>query len=127
MVRVGSEVRFFLAAPDFTKLQRPRRSGLYGRRAGAVRPEILLETGLIQRVYLRCRQRPVVEAHLVEAVDLACQIAGTSSIRTANPLERCFRDVQTMRHHVFASEARYGTFGQVYFGVEPDFPVVAFD
>jgi indole-3-acetate monooxygenase len=31
-----------------------------------------------------------------------------------------------MRHHVFASEQRYGTFGQVCLGVEPDFPVVAF-
>jgi hypothetical protein len=27
---------------------------------------------------------------------------------------------------VFASEARYGTFGQVRLGVEADFPVVAF-
>jgi hypothetical protein len=31
-----------------------------------------------------------------------------------------------MRHHVFASEQRYGTFGQVYLGVPPDFPVVGF-
>ena len=66
-------------------------------------------------------------ASAAEAVDLACRIAGTTSIRTTNPLEQCFRDVQTMRHHVFASEARYGTFGQVYFGVEPDFPIVTFD
>src|SRR5512145_3035021 len=63
----------------------------------------------------------------VKAVELACRLAGTTSIRTSNPLERCFRDIQTMRHHVFASEARYGTFGQVYLGVEPDFEVVAFD
>ena len=42
-------------------------------------------------------------------------------------LERCSRDVQTMRHHVFASEARYGTCGQVYLGVEPDFDIVRFD
>jgi indole-3-acetate monooxygenase len=63
----------------------------------------------------------------VEAVELACRLAGTTSIRTSSPLERCFRDIQTMRHHVFASEARYGTFGQVYLGVEPDFGVVAFD
>jgi alkylation response protein AidB-like acyl-CoA dehydrogenase len=62
----------------------------------------------------------------VQAVELACNIAGTSAFRATNPLERCFRDVQTMRHHVFASEARYGTFGQVYLGVDPDFPVVAF-
>jgi indole-3-acetate monooxygenase len=62
----------------------------------------------------------------VQAVDLACSIAGTSAFRATNPLERCFRDVQTMRHHVWASEQGYGTFGQVYLGVRPDFPVVAF-
>ncbi len=62
----------------------------------------------------------------VRAVELACGIAGTSAFRATNPLERCFRDVQTMRHHVFTSEARYGTFGQVLLGVEPDFDVVAF-
>jgi indole-3-acetate monooxygenase len=61
-----------------------------------------------------------------QAVELCCRIAGTAAFRATNPLERCFRDVQTMRHHVFASEARYGTFGQVYLGVAPDFPVVAF-
>ncbi len=62
----------------------------------------------------------------VQAVELACSVAGTTAFRATSPLERCFRDVQTMRHHVFASEQRYGTFGQVYLGVEPDFPVVAF-
>jgi alkylation response protein AidB-like acyl-CoA dehydrogenase len=62
----------------------------------------------------------------VQAVELCCRIAGTTAFRSTSPLERCFRDIQTMRHHVFASEARYGTFGQVYFGVPPDFPVVAF-
>jgi alkylation response protein AidB-like acyl-CoA dehydrogenase len=62
----------------------------------------------------------------VQAVELACNIAGTSAFRATSPLERCFRDVQTMRHHVFTSEARFGTFGQVYLGVDPDFPVVAF-
>ena len=62
----------------------------------------------------------------VHAVELACSIAGTTAFRATSPLERCFRDVQTMRHHVFASEARYGTFGQVYLGVPPDFPVVGF-
>ncbi len=66
-------------------------------------------------------------ASAVQAVDLACRIAGTTSIKTSSPLERCFRDIQTMRHHVFASEARYGTCGQVYLGVEPDFAVVTFD
>ncbi len=62
----------------------------------------------------------------VQAVELACSMAGTTAFRATSPLERCFRDVQTMRHHVFASEHRYGTFGQVCLGVPPDFPVVAF-
>jgi indole-3-acetate monooxygenase len=62
----------------------------------------------------------------VQAVELACSIAGTTAFRATSPLERCFRDVQTMRHHAFASEQRYGTFGQVRLGVPPDFPVVAF-
>jgi alkylation response protein AidB-like acyl-CoA dehydrogenase len=66
-------------------------------------------------------------ASAVRATELACRAAGTTSIRTSSPLERCFRDIQTMRHHVFASEARYGTVGQVYLGVEPDFGVVSFD
>ena len=66
-------------------------------------------------------------ASAVQSVDLACRIAGTSSVKTSSPLERCFRDILTMRHHVFASEARYGTCGQVYLGVEPDFGVVTFD
>jgi alkylation response protein AidB-like acyl-CoA dehydrogenase len=61
-----------------------------------------------------------------KSVDLACEIAGTSAFRATNPLERCFRDVQTMRHHAFASQARYATFGQAYLGVEPDFPVINF-
>jgi alkylation response protein AidB-like acyl-CoA dehydrogenase len=62
----------------------------------------------------------------VQAVEFACSIAGTTAFRATSPLERCFRDVQTMKHHVFSSEARYGTFGQVYLGIPPDFPVVAF-
>jgi alkylation response protein AidB-like acyl-CoA dehydrogenase len=62
----------------------------------------------------------------VQAVELACSIAGTMAFRATSPLERCFRDVQTMRHHVWASEQRYGTVGQVRLGVPPDFPVIAF-
>jgi len=62
----------------------------------------------------------------VQAVELACSMAGTTAFRATSPLERCFRDVQTMRHHLWASEERYGTFGQVRLGVPPDFPVVAF-
>jgi hypothetical protein len=41
-------------------------------------------------------------------------------------LERYFRDTQVLKHHAFAAEARYETVGQVYLGLPPDFPVLAF-
>jgi indole-3-acetate monooxygenase len=62
----------------------------------------------------------------VKAVELMCSVAGTSGIYTRSPLERYFRDVQVIRHHAFAAETRYETVGQVYLGVPPDFPALAF-
>jgi alkylation response protein AidB-like acyl-CoA dehydrogenase len=61
----------------------------------------------------------------VEAVELACSIAGTTAFRASGPFERCFRDAQTLKHHAFAAEGRYETVGQVYFGLPPDFPATA--
>jgi alkylation response protein AidB-like acyl-CoA dehydrogenase len=60
------------------------------------------------------------------AVELAYSVGGTSGFRTGSPLERYFRDIQVLRHHAFAAESRYETVGQVYLGLPPDFPVVAF-
>jgi alkylation response protein AidB-like acyl-CoA dehydrogenase len=62
----------------------------------------------------------------VEAVDHVCSVAGTSGIYTRSPLERAFRDVHTARHHGWVSETRYGTYGQIALGLEPDFPVALF-
>lgn len=62
----------------------------------------------------------------VEAVDHVCAVAGTSGIYTRSPLERAFRDVHTARHHGWVSETRYGTYGQIALGLEPDFPVALF-
>jgi alkylation response protein AidB-like acyl-CoA dehydrogenase len=62
----------------------------------------------------------------VRAVELMCSIAGTTGIYTRSPLERYFRDVQVIRHHAFAAETRYETVGQVYLGLPPDFPALAF-
>jgi alkylation response protein AidB-like acyl-CoA dehydrogenase len=61
-----------------------------------------------------------------QAVELAYSVAGTSGFRTGSPLERYFRDTQVLKHHAFAAEARYETVGQVYLGLPPDFPVLAF-
>ena len=61
----------------------------------------------------------------VEAVELACSIAGTTAFRASSPFERWFRDAQTLKHHAFAAEGRYETVGKVYFGLPPDFPATA--
>lgn len=62
----------------------------------------------------------------VDAVDQVCSVAGTSGIYRRSPLERAFRDVHTARHHGWVSETRYGTYGQIALGLEPDFPVALF-
>lgn len=64
-------------------------------------------------------------ASSVKAVDLVYSLAGTSGVYARSPLERHFRDVQTVRHHGFCAEGRYETAGQVYLGVEPEFGFVA--
>jgi alkylation response protein AidB-like acyl-CoA dehydrogenase len=61
-----------------------------------------------------------------QAVELAYSVAGTSGFRTGSPLERYFRDTQVLKHHALAAETRYETVGQVYLGLPPDFPVLAF-
>jgi indole-3-acetate monooxygenase len=62
----------------------------------------------------------------VQVVELMYRVAGTSGVYTRSPLERYFRDVQVLRHHAFGAETRYETVGQVYLGLPPDFPVLAF-
>ncbi len=58
--------------------------------------------------------------------DLMHRLAGTSGIYVRNPLERHFRDAQTLRHHGFVSENRFEAVGQVYLAVPPEFAMVAF-
>jgi alkylation response protein AidB-like acyl-CoA dehydrogenase len=60
------------------------------------------------------------------ATDLMHRMGGTNGIYTRSRLERHFRDAQTVRHHGFVSDSRLETVGQVYLGVEPEFPFVAF-
>jgi alkylation response protein AidB-like acyl-CoA dehydrogenase len=60
------------------------------------------------------------------ATDLMHRMGGTNGIYARNRLERYFRDAQTVRHHGFVSDSRFETVGQVYLGVPPEFPFVAF-
>lgn len=60
------------------------------------------------------------------ATDLMHRMGGTNGIYARSRLERHFRDAQTVRHHGFVSDSRLETVGQVYLGVPPEFPFVAF-
>ena len=58
------------------------------------------------------------------ATELMHRLAGTTGIYQDQRLERCFRDMQVARQHRFYTEARYETFGQMYFGKQPDYSLV---
>jgi len=60
------------------------------------------------------------------AVELMYSVSGATAIYKRSPLERHFRDMEVLKQHGFASQSRWETVGQVYLGLEPDFPVVAF-
>ena len=62
----------------------------------------------------------------LNAVDLMYSAAGSSAIYTRNKLAHYFSDAQVIRQHGFANESRYETAAQVYFGLQPDLPVLAF-
>ena len=61
-----------------------------------------------------------------KVADLMHRMAGSSGIYERSRLERHFRDAQTVRQHGFLCESRFETVGQIYLGVEPEFPFVAF-
>ena len=62
----------------------------------------------------------------VQAVDLMFSAAGSTGIYTRNKLAHYFSDIQVIRQHGFANDSRYETVAQVYIGLPPDLPVLAF-
>jgi alkylation response protein AidB-like acyl-CoA dehydrogenase len=60
------------------------------------------------------------------ATDLMHRMGGTNGVYARSRLERHFRDAQTVRHHGFVSDSRLETVGQVFLGLAPEFPFVAF-
>ena len=62
----------------------------------------------------------------LQAVDLMYSAAGSSAIYTKNKLSLHFANAQVIRQHGFANESRYETAAQVYLGLTPDLPVIAF-
>lgn len=69
-------------------------------------------------------------AHAAATVSAVAELthgaAGTAGIYARSPLERHFRDAQTLRHHGFLSANRFEAVGQVYCGVPPEFEMVGF-
>jgi alkylation response protein AidB-like acyl-CoA dehydrogenase len=61
-----------------------------------------------------------------KAVDMIYSAAGSTAIYTRNKIARYFADSQVIRQHGFVNESRYETVAQVYFGLPPDLPVMAF-
>lgn len=62
----------------------------------------------------------------VEVTDAMHALAGTSGIYSRSVLDRYFRDAHTLRQHGFVSENKLESIGQVYLGLPPDFPLIAF-
>ena len=60
----------------------------------------------------------------VEATELMYTAAGSSAIYLRNKLAHHMADAQVLRQHGFMNEARYETAGQVYFGLQPDLPII---
>jgi hypothetical protein len=52
--------------------------------------------------------------------------AGSHAIYTRNKLSRNFTDAQVVRQHGFANDSRYETAAQVFLGLQPDLPILAF-
>ncbi|HEX5025094.1 MAG TPA: hypothetical protein VFV68_07465 [Agriterribacter sp.] len=62
----------------------------------------------------------------LQAVDYMYSAAGSTAIYTRNKLAHYFADAQVARQHGFVNDSRYETAAQVYLGLQPDLPVLAF-
>jgi indole-3-acetate monooxygenase len=62
----------------------------------------------------------------LQAVDLMYSAAGSHAIYTRNKLSRYFTDAQVVRQHGFTNDSRYETAAQVFLGLQPDLPILAF-
>jgi indole-3-acetate monooxygenase len=54
----------------------------------------------------------------IEAVDLTCRAAGSTSLYTTSRLERCQRDVRAVGSHIAVAYPNYELVGQALFGFD---------
>jgi alkylation response protein AidB-like acyl-CoA dehydrogenase len=70
-------------------------------------------------------------AHVLQscaaATRLVARAAGTSAIREGSAIERARRDTEVIAHHAFGAHGRFATVAQTYWGLDPDFPLLAMD
>lgn len=70
-------------------------------------------------------------AHVLQscaaATRLVARAAGTSAIYQGSAIERARRDTEVIAHHAFGAHGRFATVAQAYWGLEPDFPLLAMD
>lgn len=59
-----------------------------------------------------------------QVVRWVADAAGTSVIYQGRPLERIVRDMETLRHHGFVSESRYGSVAQVLWDADLDYQLL---
>ncbi len=59
-----------------------------------------------------------------QVVRWVADAAGSSVIYKDGPLERIVRDMETLRHHGFANENRYGSVAQLRWGAALDYPLM---
>lgn len=81
------------------------------------------ELSLEDRAELLLASAQAVDAS-VAAVEAAFSVAGTTAIHRG-VLERCLRDISTLKQQGFVSESRFETVAQVLLGLEPDLGFVA--
>jgi len=79
--------------------------------------------GIQERATLRAAATYATEV-AKNAVDLAHEVAGTTSIRNGHVLQRCFRDMHTGTQHAFINEETYIQSSEVFLGLRDDSPML---
>jgi alkylation response protein AidB-like acyl-CoA dehydrogenase len=77
------------------------------------------EPSVVALVGLACQE---AMAAAVDAVDVACRLSGSRSVRDGSPLDRLLRDIHTMRQHVMFSPSIGALLGRQLAGL----PTVAY-